>query len=127
MDITTVLSALVSIVGVLVLLLYRGNDRRLSILEGTYETKEIANGHRTSLKDDLFGHAERDEQQFEALQVSLREFRTEAREQVASMRNEANEKRIEMRNDLINYRTETNNQLSKLTDMIQSQTHRRTR
>jgi hypothetical protein len=116
-----VLSGLTAVVGTLSLLLYRALDRRLGTLEETSESKETANGHRTSLKEDLAAHNEQDERQFLSLQTALHEFRIETRERFVHLGAEANEKRTEVRNDLINYRAETSGQLNRLYDLIQSQ------
>lgn len=119
MDVSTlILPALVSAVGVLVLILYRGPDTRLASLEGTSESRSNSDQQRAGIREDLDSHAKRDEDQNAAVQGALREFRVETREQFVALRAEANEKRAEMRNDVLNQRTETNAKLEKLSDQV---------
>lgn len=118
MDPNVILSALVSAVGILVLLLYRGHDTRLYNLENNSETKANAQTQRSIIARDQEEHIQRNDEQYQAMQNALKDFRIETREQFVSLRTENNEKRLEMRNDLTTYRSETNRQLEKLSDQI---------
>jgi|SRR5579862_392651 len=105
------LPAIVALMGVLVLLLYRGVDARVGSLEANIEPRHYAEQHRLSLREDLDEHARRDEQQNLAIQSTLRDFTTSMERQFNAARIESNEKRSEVRTDLLAYRTETNARL----------------
>lgn len=118
MDPNVVLSALVSIVGLLIILLYRGHDTRLFHVENILETKDHAEKAIEELKHDLETHSIRDETQFRAVQDTIKDFRADMDRKLEVIRSEGNEKRIEVRNDLLTYRSETNTKIEKLSDEI---------
>lgn len=119
MDPNIILSIATSIAGVSVLLLYRGLANRLDVLETGSNTKVEAERSRSDLARDLDDHAKRDDEQFQAVQASLRDTRAEMREAFTAFRNEANEKRTEMRNDMLNLRGENTASFARIYDLIE--------
>lgn len=127
MTFAQILSLLAAAAGTGVLLLYRSLYSRVVTLEGTAYQKADAILVRADLIASIAQHASRDEEQFHAVQMMLKDFRTEIHEQFDALRAENNDKRTEMRNDMINLRSESNAANARIYDLIDRKTQRRSR
>lgn len=121
MNLALILPYLAAAAGTLALLLYRSIYSRVVTLEANTYQKADAVQNRADIVADLEDHSQRDEEQFRAVQATLKDMKAEFHENFVTLRAENNEKRTEMRNDVMNLRSESNAANARIYDLIERQ------
>lgn len=111
LELRDVLSAMVAIIGAMLMLFVRGFDGRLKALETSAEDKATAEEQRLAIKKIIEDHAYRDEKQYTLIETSLRDFRIENRDALTAIKLETAVKRDEARADLSHARAEINSRV----------------